>query len=321
VICGNKPRLTSSPSRNNIIRTGPHPHRHLNLPRPQSPRQHQLRSLRPSRPRSPRPSRPRSPRLSRPQSPRPNRLRSPRLSRPRSPRPSRLRSPLPSQRRPKRMATPFTTGRSNPLERAPHGKRPPNCDTRGDLGKSPRISLPKNAFGRTNITSRARSSGRPLSPLPACAPGRNAASVTAMKFLFPLCIAVLLPACASTPQDSSAAHQRKLWEEARANYLAMGGRDSSQPEPNQPTAAQPAPTPKHRLFASRQSPPPPAPKPAPQPKLARNNDDTVYYWQVPPPAKSTSPRDQVAEAKYARQLAKRPEDLTPEERIYAHEHY
>ncbi|MEI9892893.1 MAG: hypothetical protein WDN28_02995 [Chthoniobacter sp.] len=61
--------------------------------------------------------------------------------------------------------------------------------------------------------------------------------------------------------------------------------------------------------------------PAPRFVPTRKVDDTVYYWQVQSPSQRTSPRQQVAEAKYARQLAKRPEDLTPEERLYAHEHF
>jgi hypothetical protein len=62
---------------------------------------------------------------------------------------------------------------------------------------------------------------------------------------------------------------------------------------------------------------------APPPKRRTQGswDGTVYYWQVPPPTRRATPRQQAAEARYARELAKRPEDLTPEERLWAHEHY
>jgi hypothetical protein len=61
--------------------------------------------------------------------------------------------------------------------------------------------------------------------------------------------------------------------------------------------------------------------PAANPRPSHSADDTIYYWQVESNRRRTTPREQAAEAKYARQLAKRSEDLTPEERMYAHEHY
>jgi len=184
-----------------------------------------------------------------------------------------------------------------------------------------------------------------------------------MKPLYPLSIAFLLAACATTPKDKQADHQRQLWEEARANFLAL----KEQQHPKAPPA-RPAPTPNPFLkpqpaIAARTTPAPhanivvqpkttpqlhplakatpkptphfiptpklalkPTPKPAPKPTppqkpiASRPNNDTVYIWQVQS-SRATSPRERVAEQKYAHKLAKKPEDLTPEELIWAHEHY
>jgi len=178
-----------------------------------------------------------------------------------------------------------------------------------------------------------------------------------MKKFLPFSIALLLAACAVAPQDKEAAHQRQLWEQARANFLALGGRDRSQPPP--PPAPRPTPAPQVVAYQKPLPPPPKPATPAPQPRIAakpvaptprpriavkpatpapktkitaktnpppkqrvaQNHPDTVYYWQVPAPPKGDPARFQVAEAKYARTLAKRPESLTPEEKEWAHEHY
>ena len=152
-----------------------------------------------------------------------------------------------------------------------------------------------------------------------------------MKFFLPLTLAVLLAACA-TPQEKEVDHQQELEKEARKNFYAL----KAQEHPNAPPAPTPAPTPAPGLFAFL------APQPAATTsstttsrpaKIARQQatprprarvpqpDETVYYWQVQSRTAATNPRFQAAEARYARKLAKSPEDLTPEERIWAHEHY
>jgi hypothetical protein len=75
----------------------------------------------------------------------------------------------------------------------------------------------------------------------------------------------------------------------------------------------PAPAPHGPLFAAN--------KPVSPPKWGRPNEQTVFFWQLTPAARPDRRREQVAEARYASKLAKRPEDLTPEERMFAHEHY
>jgi len=147
-----------------------------------------------------------------------------------------------------------------------------------------------------------------------------------MKLFLPLSLAFCLAACALTPEDREAAHQRRLWEEARANFLSQGGRERP------PLTPAPNPAPQLEPFLQKQTAAAgganPAPssgmpgrsKPTPKPKVARKTGDTVYYWQVRPP-QTNSGRYSTAELKYAHFLAKRPEDLTPEERLWAREHY
>jgi hypothetical protein len=168
-----------------------------------------------------------------------------------------------------------------------------------------------------------------------------------MKYFPPVALAFLLTACAVTPEDQQAVHQRQLEKEARENFIAL----KSQEHPGRPVvlhdeAPPPTPKPSFISFAPEQQPaaaltPPPAPRrrakaptpvapplqpyfaarSTPKPRAPHAIDDTVYYWQVPPPGQPLTPHQQAAEAKYARALAKRPADLTPEERLYAHEHY
>jgi len=200
-----------------------------------------------------------------------------------------------------------------------------------------------------------------------------------MKYFPPLALAVLLTACATTPEDKQAARVHQLEKEARENFIAMKAQEhpgrpvvlhdeAATPAPKispffgtRPPAATPAPFPKPRAkatMAAAPTPPPkplavakmtappkpapkatpipltrrapvaqpapkpkPAPKAAPKPKAPKNNGDTIYFWQVNAPSHPNSTRYQRAEAIYARKLAKRPEDLTPEERVWAHEHY
>jgi DNA polymerase-3 subunit gamma/tau len=181
-----------------------------------------------------------------------------------------------------------------------------------------------------------------------------------MKFFPPVALAFLLTACAVTPEDQQAAHQRQLEKQARENFIAL----KAQEHPDHPVVLHddlPPPTPKPGMFSflggqspapaprpktnveANAQPPPLAPPqyaaanpqtkatPTPAPRYAafsrqkapRNPDDTVYYWQVAPPSShlQATPRQLAAEGKYARFLAKRPEDLSPEERLWAHEHY
>lgn len=164
-----------------------------------------------------------------------------------------------------------------------------------------------------------------------------------MKYLLPLALAIVLTSCAGTPMDPQEAHQRKLAREARENFIAM----KAQEHPGRQVVLndEPRPTPKPGLFAANNSQPAPAPhksrntaEPTPvvRPVFSSNSsspwysrssrpaasrDDTVYYWQVEASHRRTTPHEQAAEAKYAQKLAKRPEDLTPEERLWAHEHF
>lgn len=165
-----------------------------------------------------------------------------------------------------------------------------------------------------------------------------------MKYLTPLALAVVLTSCAIPPEDKQEAHQRKLEKEARENFIAM----KAQEHPGREVMLndEPRPTPKPGLFASGGQPPAPAPRtaqrsrsaqptPVTRPVFASNpepwyahptrslasRDDTVYYWQVESARSRTTPQEKAAEAKYAHKLAKRPEDLSPEERLWAHEHY
>lgn len=164
-----------------------------------------------------------------------------------------------------------------------------------------------------------------------------------MKYLSPLVLSLLLAACAVTPEDQQDAHQRKLAKEARANFIAMKqqehpGRavvlnDEARPTPKPELfafgAPQPTPSARTRNHAASASASQSGPAfvptsfyaPPPKQRTQGSADGTVYYWQVPPPAHRTTPRQQAAEARYARELAKRPENLTPEEKLWAHEHY
>ena len=148
-----------------------------------------------------------------------------------------------------------------------------------------------------------------------------------MKVFVPLISVLFLTACATAPVDTEAAHQEQLEKEARENFYALRSQMGTHPVPP------PTPVPKEGLFASTGSPPqdsatqpavaPQPPRPTRKPKpTPRNPNDTVYYWQVaPPPALANTRQFTRAEIRYARALAKSPEDLTPEERLYAREHF
>jgi len=137
-----------------------------------------------------------------------------------------------------------------------------------------------------------------------------------MKFFVPLTLVLLLTACAA-PVDKETAHQQELEKEARKNFYTLRAQLSTQVPP--PPAATPAP--RRGLFAFMEPRPveaDPQRKPMPTPP---SKDDTVYYWQVPPPQAPNVRRYTRAELRYARALAKSPADLTPEERLWAREHY
>jgi hypothetical protein len=149
-----------------------------------------------------------------------------------------------------------------------------------------------------------------------------------MKYLPPLACALLVAGCAITPEQQEAAHQSKLEKEARENFLALKAKEHPDRPPtlndvpgaparSQRESVASAPPAKSKVASNA----PPTSWFAPKPRPSQHYDDTVYYWQVPGPRSPGSIRFQAAEARYARELAKRPEDLTPEERLYAHEHY
>jgi hypothetical protein len=147
-----------------------------------------------------------------------------------------------------------------------------------------------------------------------------------MKFLVPLTLFVLLTAC-STPEDKETAHQNQLEKEARANFYVMRAQLSTHIQPS------PTPTPapeKGGLFAFVDTRPAPksvpanqvAPRASGKPKPMPHGDGTVYYWDVQPHSTEASNRNfSRAEIRYAHELAKTPENLTPEERLWAREHY
>jgi hypothetical protein len=147
-----------------------------------------------------------------------------------------------------------------------------------------------------------------------------------MKFLVPLTLVVFLAAC-STPEDKEAAHQRQLEKEAKANFYVQRAQLSTHIQPT------PAPTPapeRGGLFASADTPPAiksvPANRVAPlgnSPKRSSHGDGTIYYWDVQTPrsAEASNRNFSRAEIRYAHELAKSPENLTPEERLWAKEHY
>jgi hypothetical protein len=159
-----------------------------------------------------------------------------------------------------------------------------------------------------------------------------------MKHFPALALAFLLSACAVTPEDRQEAHQRQLAKEARENFLVLKAQEHpgravvlhDEPAPPQPAPLlpflakrQPAPASSTRTKGTTHvaSMPSPYRAPAPQPKPRRAVDDTVYYWQVQSVRQHVTPRQHAAEVRYARELAKRPEALSAEERLWAHEHY
>ncbi|MEP6672753.1 MAG: hypothetical protein ABJF10_26550 [Chthoniobacter sp.] len=109
------------------------------------------------------------------------------------------------------------------------------------------------------------------------------------------------------PTPAPVPHTKAERQALRAQQAQRAQQPQAQARPAPPTAASYSP-PAHFVPTSKAQPP-------------RKVDDTVYYWEVQNARQRISPRQQAAEAKYARRLAKTPETLTPEERIYAHEHF
>lgn len=87
------------------------------------------------------------------------------------------------------------------------------------------------------------------------------------------------------------------------------------PPPRKPIAvAKPAPTPKPFKPLAITNPFARTEKPRP-------NDETVYLYDMPHGPEPNSPRYRAYKIQYAHELAKRPEDLTPEEREWVRRHY
>lgn len=157
-----------------------------------------------------------------------------------------------------------------------------------------------------------------------------------MKLLFPVALGLVLASCSSImpePKPGTAAHQQWLRDQARENFLAL----KAQERKNRPA---PAPTPEPERVAFRpffkrkpQSTPAPSPqlaefrarKPKPTPRLAearpRQPDDTLYIWNTPRQQEPSTQRFTKGEIRYARELAKSPENLTSEERLWARRRY
>jgi hypothetical protein len=133
-----------------------------------------------------------------------------------------------------------------------------------------------------------------------------------MKLLPSIALALLLAACATTPEDTVAANQRQLEKEARENFMALKARERQSSAPGSPAA------PVSSLFRSARSKPI---APISRPETARPRDETIYLWNVPRRAEAKSARYLVYEKKYARALGKKPEDLSPEEREWFRRHY
>ncbi len=140
-----------------------------------------------------------------------------------------------------------------------------------------------------------------------------------MKLHVPLALALLATGCAVTPEDKTAAHQRRLHEEAEANFLALKAQERRN-----------APPPPERTYRVAQVE---APEPAPAERRRKprgRHDDTTYYlsdmpgrvvdWDTPRRADAAA-RYSNSERRYARELATHPEDLTPEERTWARTRY
>lgn len=169
-----------------------------------------------------------------------------------------------------------------------------------------------------------------------------------MKFLFPVALGLFVAACSSLkpePKPGTAAHQQWLHEQAREHFLSLKAQEQKsrpvvqrqEPREVQPTPKprfiafrpffkrnpKPTPTPSPRLAEHRARKPQPTPKSSP--RLAetrqRQPDDTVYIWNTPHQQEPSTQRFTKGEIRYARELAKAPENLTSEERLWARRRY
>lgn len=150
-----------------------------------------------------------------------------------------------------------------------------------------------------------------------------------MKYLLPIALAIFVSACSTPepPKTGTAAHQQQLYEEARANFMAMKAQERKN------TAAKVASRRDNRTESVRRTEPSwtndivrrietfwrTETSRRTQPRHRR--DDTLYYHEPAQGRRSPSAHYRAAEARYAHELAKNPEDLRPEEREWAHRHY
>ena len=167
-----------------------------------------------------------------------------------------------------------------------------------------------------------------------------------MKFLFPVALGLFVAACSSLkpePKPGTAAHQQWLHRQAREHFLSLKAQEQkSRPvaQREEPREIQPPPRPKlisFRPFLKRNPKPTPTSsprlaefharktQPRPSPRLAetraRKPDDTVYIWDAPRQRGEANTRFTKGETRYARELAKAPEKLTSEERLWARRRY
>lgn len=168
-----------------------------------------------------------------------------------------------------------------------------------------------------------------------------------MKLLFPVALGLFAVGCSSLkpePKPGTAAHQQWLHEQAREHFLALKAEEQkSRPvaQRQEPREVQPTPKPKFIAFRPffKRDPKPTAtpsprlaefrarkPQPTPSPRLAesrqRQPDDTVYIWDAPRQREeANTQRFTKGEIRYARELAKSPENLTSEERLWARRRY
>jgi hypothetical protein len=152
-----------------------------------------------------------------------------------------------------------------------------------------------------------------------------------MKQLFPFSLAVILAACAApAPQPGTESHQRQLEKEARENFYAMQA-ENRRKNPRLQARAEAARVEAARAEESPERTPRTAkaiPRkshddldPFARYRPSRNSDDTIYLYDMPNGPEPRSERYRTYKIQYARSLAKRPEDLTPEEREWVRRHY
>ncbi len=142
--------------------------------------------------------------------------------------------------------------------------------------------------------------------------------------LFGSC-ALLLASCATPPPEPGTVdHQQQLADEARRNFLAM---KELERQTNPAIAARQAAR-GSAPAQERLTPVAPISQDANNQRFRRTewrsttqyNEETVYYT-APTGPEPTSARYLAYKQRYAQELAKRPEDLTSEEREWVRRHY